>query len=343
MLMNYTALSGLFSTDLAIDLGTANTLVFAKDKGIVIDEPSVVAINKRTGQMEAVGEEANAMIGRTPGGIEALKPMRDGVIADFSGAERMLNFFVQKAHDRKYLVHPRIIIGVPSEITPVEKRAVLDSAYRAKAREVYLVDQAMMGALGAGLPITEPGGNLIVDIGGGTTDVAVISLSGVVYARSVRVAGNAMDAAIMDYLKHKHNLLIGDHTAERVKINVGSAYPVGSQLQTEVKGRDLQLGMPKTVTVSDGEIREALAPVVSVIISAVRNALEHTPPELSGDIFERGVVLTGGGAFLRGLDAKIRHETGLPVAVAAEPLTSVVNGTGKMLNDLRLLRRMSMN
>jgi rod shape-determining protein MreB len=341
--MNYPALSGLFSTDLAIDLGTANTLVFAKDKGIVIDEPSVVAINKRTGQIEAVGAEASAMIGRTPGGIEALKPMRDGVIADFSGAERMLNFFVRKAHDRKWLVHPRIIIGVPSEITPVEKRAVLDSAFRAKAREVYLVDQAMMGALGAGLPITEPGGNLIVDIGGGTTDVAVISLSGVVYARSVRVAGNAMDAAIIEYLKHKHNLLIGDRTAERVKISVGSAHPIHSQLQTEVKGRDLHLGMPKAVTVSDGEIREALAPVVAVIIAAVRNALEHTPPELSGDISERGVVLTGGGAFLRGLDARIRHATGLPVAVAAEPLTSVVTGTGKMLNDLTLLRRMSMN
>jgi rod shape-determining protein MreB len=333
----------LFSTDLAIDLGTANTLVFTKEKGIVIDEPSVVAINKRTGQIEAVGAEANAMIGRTPGGIEALKPMRDGVIADFSGAERMLNFFVRKAHDRNWLVHPRIIIGVPSEITPVEKRAVLDSAYRTKAREVYLVDQAMMGALGAGLPITEPGGNLIVDIGGGTTDVAVISMSGVVYARSVRIAGNAMDAAIIEYLKHKHNLLIGDHTAERVKISVGSAHPIESQLQTEVKGRDLHLGMPKAVTVSDGEIREALAPVVAVIIAAIRNALEHTPPELSGDISERGVVLTGGGAFLRGLDARIRHETSLPVAVAAEPLTSVVTGTGKMLNDITLLRRMSMN
>ena len=341
--MNYPALSGLFSTDLAIDLGTANTLVFAKDKGIVIDEPSVVAINKRTGQIEAVGADASAMVGRTPGSIEALKPMRDGVIADFSGAERMLNFFVRKAHERKWLVHPRIIIGVPSEITPVEKRAVLDSAFRAKAREVYLVDQAMMGALGAGLPITEPGGNLIVDIGGGTTDVAVISLSGVVYARSVRTAGNAMDAAIIEYLKQKHNLLIGDRTAERVKISVGSAHPTGTQLQAEAKGRDLLSGMPKSVTVSDGEIREALAPVVAVIIAAVCNALERTPPELSGDIAERGVVLTGGGALLRGLDAKIRHATGLPVVVAAEPLTSVVNGTGRMLNDWALLRRMSMN
>jgi rod shape-determining protein MreB len=255
----------------------------------------------------------------------------------------MLNFFVRKAHQRNWLVHPRVVIGVPSQITPVEQRAVLDSAYRAKAREVYLVDQAMMGALGAGLPVTEPGGNLIVDIGGGTTDVAVISLSGVVYSRSVRTAGNAMDNAITDYLKYKHNLLIGDRTAERVKIEVGSAYSVGRELQTEVKGRDMHLGRPKTVTVNDAEIREALAPMVAVIITAVRNALEHTPPELSGDICERGVVITGGGALLRGLDQSIRHNTGLPVTVAAEPLTSVVTGAGQMLNDLKMLRKMSVN
>jgi rod shape-determining protein MreB len=341
--MHLPALSSLFSTDLAIDLGTANTLVFTKDEGIVIDEPSVVAINKRTGQVEAFGTEANAMIGRTPGGIEALKPMRDGVIADFNSAERMLNFFVRKAHHRNWLVRPRIVIGVPSEITQVEKRAVLDSAYRAKAREVYLVDQAMMGALGAGLPITEPGGNMVVDIGGGTTDVAVISLAGVVYARSVRTAGNAMDSAIVDHLKRKHNLLIGDRTAENVKIGVGSAYPVGNCLKAEVKGRDMIHGVPKTVTVNDSEIREALEPVVTVIIAAVRNALERTPPELSGDIAERGVVLTGGGAVLRGLDERIRHDTGLPVSIAADPLTSVVTGTGKVLNDFKLLRKMSMN
>ena len=341
--MNYPSLSGLFSTDLAIDLGTANTLVFAKDKGIVIDEPSVVAVNRRTGQVEAVGTEAKAMLGRTPGGIEALKPLRDGVIADFSGAESMLSFFVQKAHKRNWMVRPRIVIGVPSETTQVEKRAVLDSAYRTKAREVYLVDQAMMGALGAGLPVTEPGGNLIVDIGGGTTDVAVISLSGVVFSRSVRTAGNAMDAAIVEFMRRRHNLLVGERTAENIKISVGSAHPSDRKLQMEVKGRDFVEGMPKTVTVSDTDIREALGPVVAVIIAAVRNALEITPPELSGDIFERGVVLTGGGALLRGLDLKIRHETGLPVSVAADPLTSVVTGTGQVLNDLKLLRKMSVN
>jgi rod shape-determining protein MreB and related proteins len=341
--MNCRTLSGLFSTDLAIDLGTANTLVFAKDQGIVIDEPSVLAINKRTGQIEAVGTEANAMIGRAPGGIHALKPMRDGVIADFSGAERMLNFFVRKAHNRNWLVRPRIIIGVPSEITPVERRAVVDSAYCAKAREVYLVDQVMMGAIGAGLPVTEPEGSMVVDIGGGTTDVAVVSLSGVVFARSVCTAGSSMDTAIIEHLKRKHNLLIGERTAESVKITVGSANPLHNPLQTQVKGRDLLGGMPKAVVVNDGEIRDALAPVVAAIIDAVRIVLEHTPPELSGDVSQRGIVLTGGGAMLRGLDATIRRETGLPVAIAAEPLTSVVTGTGKMLNDSRLLRKMSMN
>jgi rod shape-determining protein MreB and related proteins len=236
-----------------------------------------------------------------------------------------------------------VVIGVPSEITQVEKRAVLDSVYRAKAREVYLVDQAMMGALGAGLPVTEPGGNLIVDIGGGTTDVAVISLSGVVYSRSVRTAGNAMDAAIIEYMKRKHNLFIGDRTAENIKISVGSAHPVERPILMEVKGRDFVEGMPKAITVNDSEIREALAPIVGIIITAVRNALERTPPELSGDISERGVVLTGGGALLRGLDARIRHDTGLPVSIASDPLTSVVNGTGQILNDMSLLRKMSMN
>jgi rod shape-determining protein MreB len=341
--MNYPTLSGLFSTDLAIDLGTANTLVFARDKGIVIDEPSVVAINKKTGQVEAVGNEANAMIGRTPGGMEALKPMRDGVIADFSGAERMLNFFVKKAHQRNWMVHPRIVISVPSEITQVERRAVIDSAYRSKAREVYLVDQSMMGAIGAGLPIEQPGGNLIVDIGGGTTDVAVLSLSGVVYSRSVRMAGNAMDAAIVEYMKAKYNLLIGERTAEKVKVEIGSAYPGNGNSKMEVKGRDLIKGMPRSVTAGDGEIREALSPVVAVIIAAVGNALERTPPELSGDISERGLLLTGGGALLRGLDEKIRQVTGLPVSIAADPLTAVVNGAGKMLNDMKLLRKLSVN
>ena len=341
--MNYPTLSGLFSTDLAIDLGTANTLVFARDKGIVIDEPSVVAINKKTGAVEAVGNEANEMVGRTPGGLEALKPMRDGVIADFSGAETMLNFFVKKAHQRNWMVHPRIVISIPSEITQVERRAVLDSAYRAKAREVYLVDQSMMGAIGAGLPIEQPGGNLIVDIGGGTTDVAVLSLSGVVYSRSVRMAGNAMDAAIVEYVKSKHNLMIGERTAERVKMDIGSACAGPTQVKTDVKGRDLLKGMPRTITLCDAEIREALTPVVAVIISAVGNALERTPPELSGDIAERGLLLTGGGALLRGLDDKIREVTGLPVSIASDPLTAVVTGAGKMLDNIKLLRKLSVN
>jgi rod shape-determining protein MreB and related proteins len=341
---NMRSLFSLFSNDLAIDLGTANTLVYASGKGIIVNEPSIIAVNTQTNEVEAVGKEAKEMLGRTPGNIVAIKPMKDGVIADFRHTEKMLNYFIMKAHNnRKRMVHPRIVIGVPSEITQVEKRAVLDSAYRAKAREVYLVDQAMMGAIGAGLPVTEPGGNLIVDIGGGTTDVAVISLSGVVFSRSVRTAGNAMDAAIVDFLKRKYSLLIGDRTAENIKISVGSAHPVERKMQMEVKGRDFVEGMPKSVTVNDDEIREALSPIVSVIIAAVRNALEVAPPEISGDISERGVVLTGGGALLRGLDLKIRHETGLPVSIASEPLTSVVTGTGQILNDLKLLRKMSMN
>jgi rod shape-determining protein MreB len=341
--MNLPGLSALFSTDLAIDLGTANTLVFAKDQGIVIDEPSVIAVNTKTGEIEAVGNDAKNMIGRTPGGITAIAPMRNGVIADFTMAERMLTWFVKKAHNRKLPVHPRVVISVPSGITQVEKRAVLDSAYRAKAREVHLVDQAMMGALGAGLPVTEPSGSMIVDIGGGTTDVAVISLAGVVYSRSLRVAGNAMDAAIVDYIKRKHGLLIGDRTAERVKIGIGSAHKMEKPLQAEIRGRDLLEGVPKTITVSDEEVREAVAPSVAAIVGAVRIALEQTPPELSGDILEQGLVLTGGGALLRGLDTRIRRETGLPVAIAAEPLISVVAGTGQILGNLKLLRSMSMN
>lgn len=337
------ALSALFSTDLAIDLGTANTLVFAKDQGVVVDEPSVIAVNSRTGEVEAMGTKAREMIGRTPGGIEAIKPMRNGVIADFAMAERMLTYFVKKAHNGRMFVRPRIIIGVPSGITSVEKRAVLESAYRTKAREVHLVEQAMMAALGAGLPVTEPVGSMVVDIGGGTTDVAIISLSGVVYARSLPVAGNAMDDAIIEYIKTKYNLLIGDHTAERVKISIGSAHPIEKPLCAEVRGRDLLQGVPRTITVTDAEIREAVTPAVAIIVGAVRSALERTPPELSGDILEQGLVLTGGGAMLRGLDAKIRHETGLPVSVATEPLTSVVVGTGRILTNLKLLRTMSMN
>jgi len=339
--MNLRSLFSLFSSDLAIDLGTANTLIYAKGKGIVVNEPSIVAMNKNTGEVEAVGKEAKEMLGRTPGNIVAIRPLKDGVIADFKVTEKMLNYFIQKAHNRKILVHPRIVVGVPSEITQVEKRAVMESAYQAKASEVHLVEQAMVAAIGAGLPITEPSGNMIVDIGGGTTDVAVISLSGIVYSRSVRVAGNEMDEAIMHYLKRKYNLLIGERTAEQIKIEIGSAYPLEKPLTMEIKGRNLIEGVPKTLTIDDSEIREALSECVSTIMNAIRVALERTPPELSADISDRGIVLTGGGALLKNLDKRIREETGLPVSIADDPLASVVLGTGKMLSDFKLLRKIS--
>ena len=341
--MNLRSLFSLFSSDLAIDLGTANTLVFAEGKGIVVNEPSIVALNKNTGEVEAVGKEAKEMLGRTPGNIVAIKPMKDGVIADFKVTERMLNYFIQKAHGRKVLVHPRIVIGVPSDITQVEKRAVMDSAYRAKASEVHLVEQAMMAAIGAGLPITEPSGNMVVDIGGGTTDVAVISLSGIVYSRSVRVAGNEMDDAVMQYVKRKYNLLIGERTAEAIKMEIGSAYPLDKPLTMEIKGRNLIEGVPKTLSIDDSEIREALGECVATIVNAIRVALEHTPPELSADISDRGIVLTGGGGLLKNLDKRIREETGLPVSIADDPLASVVLGTGRMLSDFRLLRKISID
>ena len=339
--MNFRSLFSLFSSDLAIDLGTANTLVYANGKGIVVNEPSIVAINQNTREVEAVGKEAKEMLGRTPGNIVAIKPMKDGVIADFKVAEKMLNYFIQKAHNRKMLVHPRMVIGVPSEITQVEKRAVMESAYQAKASEVHLVEQTMMAAIGAGLPITEPSGNMIVDIGGGTTDIAVISLSGIVYSRSVRVAGNEMDEALMHYLKRKYNLLIGERTAEQIKIEIGSAYPLEKPLTMEIKGRNLIEGVPKTITVDDSEIREALSECVSTIMNAIRVALERTPPELSADISDRGIVLTGGGALVKNLDKRIREETGVPVSIADDPLASVALGTGRMLSDFKLLRKVS--
>ncbi len=340
---NIRSLFSMFSSDLAIDLGTANTLVYARGKGIVVNEPSIVAINKNTGEVEAVGKEAKEMLGRTPGNIVAIKPMKDGVIADFKVTEKMLNYFIQKAHNRKMLVHPRIVIGVPSEITQVEKRAVMDSAYRAKASEVHLVEQAMVAAIGAGLPITEPSGNMVVDIGGGTTDIAVISLSGIVYSRSVRMAGNQMDEAIMNFMKRKYNLLIGERTAELIKVEIGSAYPLEKPLTMEIKGRNLIEGVPKTITIDDSEIREAVAECVSTIMNAIRVALERTPPELSADISDRGIVLTGGGALLKNLDKRIREETGLPVSIADDPLCSVVLGTGRMLSDFKLLRKISID
>ena len=339
--MTLRSLFSMFSSDLAIDLGTANTLVYAKGKGIVVNEPSIVAINKLTGEVEAVGREAKEMLGRTPGNIVAIRPLKDGVIADFKVTEKMLNYFIQKAHNRKMFVHPRIVIGVPSEITQVEKRAVQDSATRAKASEVYLVEQAMMAAIGAGLPITEPSGSMIVDVGGGTTDIAVISLSGIVYSRSVRVAGNQMDEAITAYLKRKYNLLVGERTAEQIKIELGSAYPLEKPMTMEIKGRHLLEGIPKTITIDDSEIRDALSECVATIVNAIRVALERTPPELSADISDRGIVLTGGGALIKNLDKRIREETGLPVSIAEDPLASVVLGTGKMLTDFALLRRVA--
>src|SRR5467141_2445621 len=337
--MNFRPVFSLFSSDLAIDLGTANTLVYAKGRGIVVNEPSIVAINKVTNQVEAVGKEAKDMLGRTPGNIVAIRPMKDGVIADFTVTEKMLTYFIQKAHSRKVLVHPRIVIGVPSGITQVEKRAVQDSAYRAKASEAHLVEQAMAAAIGAGLPVTEPSGNMIVDIGGGTTEIAVISLSGIVHSRSDKVAGNEMDEAITQYIKRKYNLLIGERTAEQIKIELGSAFPLDEELSFEVRGRNLIEGIPKTITITDEEIREALGDSVSTIINAVRVALERTPPELSADIVERGIVLTGGGALLKNLDKRLSIETGLPVSLAEDPLASVVLGTGKMLSDFDLLKR----
>src|ERR1700686_5335362 len=339
--MPFASLLRYFSKDLAIDLGTANTLVFASGLGIVVREPSVVVINKLTNRIEAVGIEAKEMLGRTPGNIESIRPMKDGVIADFEVTERMLEYFIKKAHGRKMYVHPRIVIGVPSEITQVEKRAVRDSAMRAGASEVFLVEQAMMAAIGAGLPIEEPSGNMIVDIGGGTTDVAVISLAGTVYSRSVRLAGNEMDVAIIQYLKRKYNLLIGERTAEIIKIELGSAYPLKDEIRLDIKGRDLVEGVPKSLSISDEEIREALAERVATIVEAVRMALERTPPELSADIMDKGIVLSGGGAPLRNLGQRLRDETGLPGVLAEVPLASVVLGTGRVLSDIDLLRKVS--
>ena len=332
-----------FSNDLAIDLGTANTCVFARGVGIVLNEPSIVAVNNTNDQIEAVGAEAKEMLGRTPGSITAIRPMRDGVIADFNAAERMLGYFIKKAHGRKRFIRPRLVIGVPSEITQVERRAVKDSAYRAKASEVFLVEEGMAAAIGAGLPITEASGNMIVDIGGGTTDIAVVSLAGIVYSKSVRVAGNAMDEAITQFVRREHDLLIGERTAEKIKIELGSAAPLFPPKQMEVKGRHVLEGKPTTVILTDQEVRDALAEPVRMIIRAVRDALERIPPELSADVCDRGIVLSGGGALLHNLDERLRTETGLPVQVAEDPLSSVVLGAGKMLSDFNLLRKVSID
>jgi rod shape-determining protein MreB len=332
-----------FFCDLAIDLGTANTLVYLRGKGIIVQEPSIVVVNKQTGKVEAVGKSAKEMLGKTPTNILAIKPMRDGVIADFEIAEKMLDYFIKKStNNRGFLLRPRIVIGIPTGITQVERRAVKDVAMRAKASEVYLVEQPMSASVGAELPIAEPTGNMIVDIGGGTTDIAVISLTGIVFNHSIRVAGNEMDDAIIQYIKKKYNLLIGEKTAEQVKMQIGSAHPLDEPMTMEIKGRDLREGIPKTIVVDDQEVREALEDIVEAIVESVKVALEKTPPELSADIIDRGIILTGGGALLKNLDKRIREETQLPVFITEDPLTTVVLGAGKMLDDLELLRKISL-
>ena len=339
--MKLRSLLSLFSHDLAIDLGTANTLVYVLNEGVVVDEPSMVGINNRTGDIEAVGSDAKRMLGRTPGILSAVRPMRDGVIADFNVAERMLAYFINKAHNRSLFVHPRIVIGVPGGITHVERRAVYDSAMRANASEVFLVEQAMMAAIGAGLPVQEPEGNMVVDIGGGTTDVAVISLSGVVYSQTITVGGHAIDESIIRHLKTKYKFLVGERTAERIKVEVAAAQEPDEETKTEVKGRDLVMGVPAKLQITNTDIFEAIAPRVDQIMVAVREALEQTPPELSSDICDRGIVLTGGGAYLQQLDTRIRDEIGVPVSIADNPLHCVVEGTGSVLKNVSLLSRVA--
>jgi len=345
--MSLSSLFNVFSSDLAIDLGTANTLVYVKNKGIVINEPSVVAVyrNPRTNRDEvlAVGGEAKQMLGKTPGSIRAVRPMKDGVIADFEITEHMLSYFIAKAHNRKTLIRPRVIVCVPFGITEVEKRAVRDSAKAAGAREVHLVEEPMAAAIGAGLPIRDPSGNMIVDIGGGTTEVAVISLAGIVLSESIRIAGDKMDEAIVQYIKRKFNLLTGEQTAEQIKINIGNAYKLPEELKMEVKGRDLVSGIPKTVEITSEQIREALDETINAIIDAVRTALERTPPELASDIVDKGIIMAGGGAMLRSLDVLLREVTGLPVTRAEDPMCAVVLGAGKVLDDEKLLKEIEID
>ena len=335
-------LLGLFSSDMGIDLGTANTLVYVKGQGVVLCEPSVVSIDKETGHPRAVGEEAKRMLGRTPGNIVAIRPLKDGVIADFDTTEAMLRYFIRKVTGKRRAIPPRVVIAVPSGITEVEKRAVRDSAERAGARSpVYLIEEPIAAAIGVGLPIHEPGGNMIIDIGGGTTEMAVISLGGIVYAKSIRIGGDECDEAITQHIRKAYNLLIGERTAETVKIKLGSAYPLAEELQLDVKGRDILTGLPKTVTITSEEVREALAEPCSAILDAIRITLEKTPPELSADLVDRGLILAGGGSLLKGIDTLISEETGLPVHVADDPLTAIALGTGRALSEATTLRQVT--
>lgn len=332
---------GLFSNDMGIDLGTATTLVFVKGEGVVLCQPSVVAIERGTSHVLAVGDEAKHMLGRTPGNIIAIRPMKDGVISDFEITEAMLRYFIKKVHHRKVLVRPRIVIAIPSGITEVEKRAVKDSAERAGAREVFLIEEPIAAAIGVGLPIQEPIGNMIIDIGGGTTEIAVISLAGVVFSKSIRIGGDEMNDAIIEYLKKTYNLMIGERSAEDIKIKIGSAYPLEEEMSMEVKGRDLVAGLPKTVTITSEEIRESLQEPLRAILEVTKISLERTPPELAADLIDHGIVMAGGGSLLRGLDKLISEETGLPVHITDDPVTAVANGTGVVLSEIQYLKKVT--
>jgi len=332
---------GLSSNDIGIDLGTATTLVYVKGKGVVLCEPSVVAVERGTSRVLAVGEEAKRMLGRTPGNIVAIRPMRDGVITDFEITEAMLRHFIRKVKQRRFQVRPRIVIAIPSGITEVERRAVKESAERAGARDVYLIEEPMAAAIGVGLPIAEPVGNMIIDVGGGTTEIAVISLAGIVFSKSIRIGGDEMNEAIVEYLKKTYNLMIGERTSEDIKIKIGSAYPMDEEMTLEVRGRDLVAGLPKTITINSEEVREALQEPLRAILEITKISLERTPPELAADLIEHGIVMAGGGSLLRGLDKLIAEETGLPVHIAEDPLTAVANGTGKVLNEMHYLKRVT--
>src|ERR1700754_1864197 len=339
----FNGLFGLLSNDIGIDLGTANTLVYVRDHGIVLRESSVVAVQAGTNKVLSVGDEAKRMLGRTPGNIVATRPLKDGVIPDFEVTEAMLRHFISKVHNRRKMVRPRVVIAVPSGITEVEKRAVKDSATHAGAREVYLIEEPMAAAIGVGLPVQDAAGNMVIDIGGGTTEVALISLSGIVFSRSVRVGGDEFDETIVAHMKRAYNLMIGERTAEEIKIRIGSAFPLEQELTMEVKGRDLSAGLPKTLNIRSEEIREALQEPLSSILESVRITLERCPPELSADLVDRGIVMAGGGALLRGIDRLVADETGLPVHIAADPLTAVAEGTGRVLQELQFLKRVSSN